>query len=127
LLALTAVGIALSAACSKEPATLDKAEARRVVEESPAFTGPWDPQMLFDGVAVERDPAWKRKVIAVDAVQVFGTGLSASARAAFTWKWEGGPLDGASFESVAILVHRADGWAVDEVKLRNALWKAEQR
>ena len=98
-----------------------------MVERSRAFTGSWDPSLLFDGAKIPRDPGWRREILSVNAVQVYGTGLTSTARAAFSWRWNAGPFEGSTFESIAVFIHETDGWKLQEEKLRNELWKQERR
>lgn len=118
--------VVLFLACTETP-PLPKASVKDIIERSPAFTGSWDPSMLFDGERIPRDPAWRREIISVNAVQVYGTGFTSTARAAFSWRWNAGPFEGSTFESIAGFIHESDGWKLQEEKLRNELWKQERR
>jgi len=120
------VAVFLGFACEKAP-ELDRVTAKRAVESSEAFRGSWDPKILFDGGPIARDSSWRREIVSVDAVQVYGTGVSSTARAAFIWRWNAGPFEGSTFKSIATFIHTGGGWKLQEEKLRNELWRQERR
>lgn len=125
-----ACATAFLVSCSQAP-PLDGQAVRRLIQESPAFQGPW-----ADGIVVREDQgeagsarAQRQllKILETKAQPLGPLGMSGmGATVWFSWRWQGGPLDGAVFASKAKLVCAGRVWKVYNDLLRDELWRAER-
>ena len=120
----------LAIACGKPPELTREAAADLIVR-SPAFEGPWDPNIRFvDSEKTVATSDVQRRLLKVDSVVVRQDGpfgiAGSTGTVGFTWRWQNGPLAGFDYRSKAKL-HAARGvWKVYNDQLQAELWKTER-
>jgi hypothetical protein len=115
--------------CSKAPA-LSQESVRFLIESSQAFRAPVDPGVVFLDSSFRPGPSMKREFLALRGLVVKPDGpfgmAGSTATAAFTWRWNEGPLAGQVFQSKARLNSSGGTWKVYEDYLKHELWTAER-
>jgi hypothetical protein len=110
---------------------LTRETAADLIVRSPAFEGPWDPNIRFvDSETTVATPDVQRRLLKVDSVVVKEDGpwgmAGSTGTVGFTWRWQNGPLAGFDYRS-KVKLHASGGvWKVYNEPLQQELWKTER-
>jgi len=119
----------LSLSCVKK-LELTKAQARELIESSPAWSAPLAPTILMEPGFVQT-PETKREIFRMGDLTFkengpFGMG-GQTATAEFTWRWNASYMVGDKvLSSKARLFNSGEGWKVYDDFLKKQIWAAER-
>ncbi len=109
---------------------MNHADARRLIEQSEAFSSPMDPSIVFTDTTFRPGPGMKREFISISALAVKDDGpfgmAGQTATVVFTWQWTEGPYARRVLRSKAKLNSSNGTWKVYDDYLTEHLWATER-